>query len=143
TPGVRKQAIILSERYPELLPDVCKMINDTSVQVDFQATLSIGNFSSPLVVSSLSDVMVKHADDPLFRKAVLSSEAGSSVQLLQKLVTRNSTFIIDTSKGTRSFLKDFFYITGARKNKEDIAAVMKILFASDLKKQTNVQHIAL
>ena len=49
-PGLREQAVILSERYPQLLPQLLELINDSSLQVVLQATLSLGEFSDNRVV---------------------------------------------------------------------------------------------
>jgi len=72
-PGLREQAAVLSERYPVLLPQLLEMINDPSVQVVLQATLSLGEFSDPRVNEAFAKVIEQHGMEPLFRTAVLSS----------------------------------------------------------------------
>src|SRR6185295_10493871 len=43
-PGVREHGMILSEKYPECLPQLIGSINDSSARVALQATLSLGEF---------------------------------------------------------------------------------------------------
>ena len=52
--GVRESGIMLSEKYPELLPQLIERINDSSARVAFQATLSLGEFPAAKVLSSFS-----------------------------------------------------------------------------------------
>ena len=53
-PGVRENGIMLSEKYPELLPRLIERINDSSACVVFQATLSLGEFPAAQVVPALA-----------------------------------------------------------------------------------------
>ena len=84
-PGVRENGIMFSEKYPELLPRLIERINDSSATVVFQATLSLGEFPAAQVVPALASVIEKHGQDSWFRVAVLSSEPGSSLPLLELL----------------------------------------------------------
>jgi putative membrane-bound dehydrogenase-like protein len=52
-PGVRQHAARLSEQYSELLPDLLKSANDSSIWVAFQSTLSLGDFSGSQVTDAL------------------------------------------------------------------------------------------
>ncbi len=87
--GIREQALILSEQFPELLIQMIPLVDDTSVQVAFQATLSIGVFSSTAVTEALAKVIQKYMSDTWFQKAVLCSNAGSSPELMSILVRQN------------------------------------------------------
>ena len=59
-PGLREHAVILSERYPRLLPQLLELINDSSLQVVLQATLSLGEFSDNRVVQAFAKVIEQH-----------------------------------------------------------------------------------
>lgn len=136
--GVKEQALILAERYPATLPQVVALTNDSSIQVAFQATLSLGEFSSPLIEPALAKVIEAHVEQRLFQTAVLSSNAGSSPQLLQLLISQG-LFSTDTSGKKSSFLKDFCFVTGARKNKADILSVLGLLSQPAIKNQKDMQ----
>lgn len=131
-PGVREQALILAERYPATLPHVLQMTNDSAIQVAFQATLSLGEFSSPLVVPALGKVIERYAGNRLFQKAVLSSNAGSSSDILLYLVKENN-FFNEANKDKSAFIKDLGFVVGARQNNADIAALLDLLSASSAK----------
>src|SRR5699024_4683968 len=45
SPGIRENAAVLAERFPDCLPQLESLIEDSSTRVAFQATLSLGEFS--------------------------------------------------------------------------------------------------
>ncbi|MBZ5859392.1 PVC-type heme-binding CxxCH protein [Flavihumibacter profundi] len=137
-PGIREQAIILSERYPACLPQVLEMIKDSSVQVVLQASLSLGNYSGPAVVQALANVIRQYGSRPLFRKAVLSSETGSSTAILQ-LLLKQGLFLKDSNPGAVEFVNWFAYITGARNKKEEIVALRELLSDPAVKSEKKIQ----
>jgi hypothetical protein len=137
-PGVRENGIMLSEKYPELLPQLIERINDSSAHVAFQATLSLGEFPAARVVHALASIIEKHGQDSWFRIAVLSSEAGSSLPLLELLVKRGLFFKEAKEEGT-SFLQDFSHIIGARNKEGEIVGLLKVLTAAGIKKEQGLQ----
>lgn len=114
-PGVREHGIILSERYPENMDLLLMSIDDDSPRVSFQAALSLGQFSSNIVVDKLSEVAAKKHEDEWFRMAVLSSDVGSSYELFDILFGKKEFFekITDSKK---LFVNDLAFIL-AGKNK--------------------------
>jgi putative membrane-bound dehydrogenase-like protein len=116
-PALREHGAILAERFPQLLPDLVRATTDTSARVAFQSTLSVGQFSSPEAVSALAGVLEKHFDDPWFRTAVLSSNAGSSSEIIKKL-SANGRFFKEVQPGKISFLEKYAFMAGAGKRKE-------------------------
>ena len=137
-PGVRENGVMLSEKYPELLPRLIERINDSSARVAFQATLSLGEFPPAQVVTALARVIEKHGQDSWFRIAVLSSEAGSSLPLLELLVKQDLFFRKTTNEGT-AFLDDFSYVIGARNMAGEIFGLVKLLAAGGIKKEQGLQ----
>lgn len=125
-PGVREHGMILSERFPELLPQLLKATDDPSPRVAFQATLSAGEFSDAKVSTALANVVDQHGEDQWFRTAVLSSEAGSSVNLLKALLNQTS-FFEEVEPWKRKFLEDFSYIIGSRHQKEEVNSLLNVL----------------
>jgi hypothetical protein len=137
-PGVRESAIILSEKYPENLPYLIERTNDSSARVALQATLSLGEFPSAQVISAMARVIEKHGQNSWFRIAVLSSEAGSSLSLIELLVNRDSFLNATTQEGA-AFLQDFSYVIGAKKKPDEIIHLLKLLTAMDLKEEQSLQ----
>jgi putative membrane-bound dehydrogenase-like protein len=128
-PGVREHAVALSERYPQLQPQLIEMLNDTSPQVVLQTTLSLGNSKSSRVITALAKVIERHGAEPVFRTAVLSSDAGSGSAMLSELL-KNETIVQDTS--CVAFIKDLCYVVGARDNHKEVRGVTSILKSSNL-----------
>jgi putative membrane-bound dehydrogenase-like protein len=120
-PGVRENAIILAERYPKAIKSLIPIIHDTSKRVALQASLSIGEYKGKNVILALAEVIRKHGQNEWFRSAVLSSEVGSSVELLNALVKEKSFFINEES-WKLSFIQDLSNIIGARYNKDQFSA---------------------
>lgn len=132
--GVREHALILAERYPQLLPYAVDMVNDTSAQVALQATLSIGNSKDARVLPAFATVVQRRGTQPLFRTAVLSSEIGSGAAMLKELL-KNESVLKDTSAA--KFIKDLCYVVGARNDQQEVAEV------SSLMKNTNMNNTCL
>jgi putative membrane-bound dehydrogenase-like protein len=130
-PGVRKHGLILSERYPELLPQLLESINDSSIQVVLQAALSAGEFSGPKVVDALAKVTARYGADRWIRTAVLSSEPGSSVELLNTLASVG--FFKEAQPWKLTFLGDFSFAVGSENEKRDVNRFLKLLKQSSLK----------
>ena len=119
-PGVREHGVLLAERFPSCLPQLLKCVEDSSARVAFQASLSVGEFSDrEEVVAALAKVAEQHADDPWFRAAVLSSKAGSSAEMLQKL-SESTSFFQHTEPGKLSLIEDASHIIGTQDNTQDI-----------------------
>lgn len=126
SPGVRENALILAERYPETLPLVLKLINDPSKRVALQAALSLGEFKGQEIISAFSEIIQKQGQNDWFRSAVLSSEAGSTPELLKALVQQNS-FFQTVEPWKLSFLQDLSNVIAARHNKTQFLAYLDIM----------------
>ena len=124
-PGVREHAMVLSERYPELFTQLLKSIEDSSVFVRFQATLSIGQSSNEKVLQAFAYVLENHGQDPWFQTAVLSSASGSSVGMFQTL--RRNSFFRTPGDWKTSFQEDFSYIIGSRHDGKEIRSFLNEL----------------
>jgi putative membrane-bound dehydrogenase-like protein len=136
SPGIRENAAILSERFPSCLPRLKEMINDSSIRVAFQAVLSLGQFTDKTVVTALTKVVEQRGQSAWFRTAVLSSETGSSIVLLNELDKKNSFFSAVTPwKST--FLENLSYVIGHRNQKEQINALLKTISKPSLSVTTD------
>jgi putative membrane-bound dehydrogenase-like protein len=125
-PGVRENALMLAEKFPETLPLIIQKTNDPDIRVALQATLSAGNFNNSDVVTTLANVLEKYGEDAWFRNAVLSSEAGSSPELLKALSQRPS-FVQKESSWRISFLQDLSIIIGSRNNKAQMSSYLDLI----------------
>jgi putative membrane-bound dehydrogenase-like protein len=139
--GVRENGIMLAERYSKMVKLLIPMVNDPSKRVSFQAALSLGQFEGKNVIAALAEVITQYGQNDWFRSAVLSSEAGSSVEILNSLI-KDKTFFIKGESWKLSFIQDLSNIIGARYNKEQFSAYLKTL-STDLLSAANVQQAAL
>ena len=139
--GVRENGIILAERYSKMVKLLIPMVNDPSKRVSLQAALSLGQFEGKNVIAALAEVITQYGQNDWFRSAVLSSEAGSSVEILNSLI-KDKTFFIKGESWKLSFIQDLSNIIGARYNKEQFSAYLKTL-STDLLSAANVQQAAL
>jgi len=120
--GVRENAAILSERFSGCLSQLEEMINDSSIRVVFQATLSLGEFKDNTVIPALAKVLELHGERSWFRTAVLSSEAGSSIDLLKTL--EKNSFFKDASPWKLTFFETYSNVIGARNEKSQIVSLL-------------------
>ena len=139
--GVRENGIMLAERYSKMVKLLIPMVNDPSKRVSLQVALSLGQFEGKNVIAALAEVITKYGQNDWFRSAVLSSEAGSSVEILNSLI-KDKTFFIKGESWKLSFIQDLSNIIGARYNKEQFSAYLKTL-STDLLSAANVQQAAL
>lgn len=139
--GVRENGIMLAERYSKMVKLLIPMVNDPSKRVSLQAALSLGQFEGKNVIAALAEVITQYGQNDWFRSAVLSSEAGSSVEILNSLI-KDKTFFIKGESWKLSFIQDLSNIIGARYNKEQFSAYLKTL-STDLLSAANVQQAAL
>src|SRR6185437_9645415 len=103
-----------------------KMINDSSVRVAFQATLSLGEFKDKTVVPVMAKVVEQQGQSAWFRTAVLSSEAGSSVDLLKQL-DKEGSFFEAVAAWKLTFLENFSDVIGRRNQKVQILTLLETI----------------
>ncbi len=137
SPGVKENALMLAEKFPETLPLMIQKINDADKRVAFQAALSVGNFNTKEVITALANVIEKYGEDAWFRNAVLSSDAGSSAELLKTLST-HASFNQKSGDWKNTFLTDLSTIVGARNNKAQIVSYLDIISQPALAKSQMV-----
>ncbi|WP_373515682.1 PVC-type heme-binding CxxCH protein [Persicitalea sp.] len=134
-PGVREHALMLAEKYPQFLPEIIKLTDDASPQVAYQASLSLGQFSSQEVLPVLARIAEKKAEDNFYRMAVLSSKPGASAEMLETMAD-GGTFFKNASPGKMKLIEEFAYITGSRNGKNEIKALLEVLLANEESWQT-------
>ncbi|HEX8040659.1 MAG TPA: PVC-type heme-binding CxxCH protein [Chryseosolibacter sp.] len=123
--GVRIHGLILAERYPELLPQVVSALGDSSIHVVLQATLSAGQFPGKEVIAGLARVIKRAGSDPWIQMAVLSSKAGSSIDVLQELVRLD--FFQEDRPWKARFLEDLAFTVGKENQPQNISRLLAFL----------------
>ncbi|QMU29696.1 PVC-type heme-binding CxxCH protein [Adhaeribacter radiodurans] len=129
-PGVRENAIILAEQFPETYSLVQARLNDPVIRVAFQTTLNLPEFKNKETAPSLIKVLEKYGQDFWFRMAVLSSEQGSSPEILQ-LLRQPNTFFQNPEPWKLAFVSDLSNIIGARNQKDQISTFLNFLSQPD------------
>ena len=125
SPGIRENAAILSERYAECLPQLMALTADSSNRVAFQSTLSLGQFNDKRILPVLAKVVQDRGQSAWFRTAILSSEAGSGLELLK--ILENNSFFKDDAEWKRSFLESLAGTIGARNQTSQVTGMMSFL----------------
>jgi hypothetical protein len=141
-PAIREHALMLSENFQECLPRAIELINDPSIHVSFQAALSIGNSKGANVVEALGDVVEKHGADSWFRAAVLTSEVGTTVELLRNVLERGS-FLMEPDTFKLTFVEDLSYAIGARNEKNQVAMLLEFVGRPQFSKNEKFQSACL
>ncbi|WP_395784582.1 PVC-type heme-binding CxxCH protein [Aquirufa sp.] len=141
SPGVRENALMLAERYSETLPIILNMLNDSSPRVKLQAALSLGQFKSQEIIAAFSKLIQSQGENEWMRVAVLSSEVGSSPELLESLVGQN-VFSPNSETWKLRFLQDLSYTIAARNNKSQMVSYLN-LFSLPTMSDLNLQTAAL
>ncbi len=119
--GVRIHGAILSERFPQNLPDLLELANDKDDRVALQAALSLGQFQGAKVQEALAGILERYASQPLYRTAVLSSDAGSSLAFVN-LLAKKSFF--NDNEDRNKFFEDAAYVIAARGNAAELTALL-------------------
>lgn len=141
SPDVRENALMLAERYSELMPTMLKMLNDSSPRVKLQATLSLGQFKNQKIIAAFSKLIQSQGQNEWLRLAVLSSELGSSPDLLESMVD-NHVFSPNPETWKLRFLQDLSYTIAARNNKSQMVSYLN-LFSLATMSDSNLQTAAL
>ncbi len=132
--AIREHALILAERFPNLLPVIASMVADPDPHVSFQAALSLGMFDDKLVTKGLCEVLENYGADNWFRLAVLSSAVGSSVKMFSELLKRGKYFKEENSAET-AYLEELAFAIGSRNNEREFLLFLDLLNKEMLLKQ--------
>jgi hypothetical protein len=124
-PGVRCHGLILAEQYPVLRKIVLQHLEDPSIQVVLQATLSAGQFSDPGVTDPLVKAVLRNGKDPWIRLAVLSSVAGSSPEMAEGLLSNG--FFQNTAEWKIAFLEDYAFSVGKENQKDRVRRFLNLM----------------
>ena len=140
--GVREQAIILAEDFPELLPKLTALVSDPSPRVLFQLALSLGQFQGTQVQQAFRRLVEQNGEDKWQRTAVLSSEPGSSLDLLESMLKEPAYFESD-NEGRANFLEELAAVIGARNRENEAQRLIGLLAHNSVLKKESWQVPAL
>jgi putative membrane-bound dehydrogenase-like protein len=132
--GIRINAAILAERFPECYADLVNLSKDSIAKVVLQATLSIGEFKKQDNVPVFVNVLEKYGRDRYFHMAVLSTDEGSSPKLFKALLS--SPVAADSLKLSRLFLEDLGYVMGSRFNRAELNELVTVLKGNSVNNTT-------
>lgn len=121
--GVRENAAILAEKFPACLASLEQLTEDSAIRVAYQATFSLGEYKDKGIIPWLSKTILRHGQSKWFRAAVLSSEAGSSVELLDALAKGGSADKAEDWK--TDFYKELAETIGARNQKAQVTSLLQ------------------
>ncbi len=120
---IRRHGIILSERYPSLLPSLIALVDDSEAYVAFQVALSLGQFDHiPDIPNAFAKLAARYGHDAWFRKAILSSEIGSSYAVYNQLQQLDA--FAQGDDGNKKFVEELAYVIAAR---SDVAEYKELL----------------
>jgi len=138
-PGVREQALRLSEEYlsssVKLRAAVAARTDDSSPRVRFQLAFTLGAGAGPEMVAALARIARRDACDRWTQTAVLSSIHGSGIALLESLV-QDPDFIVPTLReGTRGtahlrLLSRLAALVGTKTDNTDLKKALCLLVAA-------------
>ncbi len=132
-PGIRKQALILSEGLDYGWELALPLAKDKNAGVAFQAVLTLGNYHGKEVQAALLDVLSRFRQNNWFHLAVLSSDTGSSKEFFDQLVT--SGYFDPLDEASTWFVTNYSFISGAKNDKDQIKDLLTLLqqtpFAGD------------
>ncbi len=141
-PGVREHAVMLAEDFPELLDRLTAMASDPSPRVLFQLALSLGQFEGKKVEQSFRRLVERNGEDKWQRTAILSSESGSSLDLLASMIKEPAYFESESS-GKASFLEELAAVIGARNRGNEAQRFIGLLAHNKVLKKESWQAPAL
>ncbi|MGH8246813.1 MAG: hypothetical protein ACREUU_10315, partial [Gammaproteobacteria bacterium] len=129
-PGVRENALRLAEprlaTEARLRDSVVGMPRDSDARVRFQLALTLGFIADRRADGALLEIARQDVGDPWSRYAVLSSMTGGAGKALTFLLSSGHPFGSTPTEGGRDFVRQLASLAGARGNKPEVAAVLKL-----------------
>lgn len=125
-PGIREMALGLAEQYPALFSEIINKINDPVTAVSLQAVLSAGGFPAKETMAVMAAALGKNSQSKWFRKAILCSNAGSSLEFLVWLHQENN-FFEPANEGKLNFIKEYSAMIASRNKGNEIVCLLNFL----------------
>ncbi|NHE56744.1 PVC-type heme-binding CxxCH protein [Cyclobacterium plantarum] len=140
--GLVKNALVLAEDFPGLREEISEKINHENPMISMQAVLSLGNYEDNAVIEKMAGVLMEKGSNKWFRTAILSSNAGSGLQILAALKEQHDFF--ESSEGWKNdYLKEVSHILGAKGEEGDIKDFIGLLSSLEGENVDHWKEIAL
>lgn len=140
--GLVKNALILAEGFPSLKEEISGKINHENPMVSLQAILSLGNYDDNYAIEKMAGALMEKGSNKWFRIGILSSNAGSGLQILEKLKEQHDFF--DSSEGWKNdYLKEVSHILGAKGEETNVKDFIEMLSSLQEKNRDHWKLIAL
>ncbi len=139
-PRVREQAAVFAEVPPA---DVASLADDPDARVRFQAALALGGSPTEGALKALAKIALAGADDRWTRAAVASSVHGRTGELIAELIRREQGLTTRLTPERLALLKELTALVGARRDPDEVAAVLTALLGVEGKERDRWQVAAL
>lgn len=136
-PGIREQAIRLSEKYveqdSELAQIVLELTSDPDYRVQLQLAFSLGEFNNQTAIAGLTKLVDSKNFDSDMKMAVLTSSSKIAGPLSISFLKKSPEKL---SGNQGSLVTELLMIAGARKETDDALAVMSFISGDSISLQT-------
>ena len=126
-PGVRENAIQLTEKYldkfPLLQSELLSLQNDPAAKVRFQLLCTIGSIKNEASETVQQKILMRDIEDKWVQIAALSSSVGKEMALLEKTIPVLST---NPSEGKALFFANCAGVIGLSKRQPDIQKIIRL-----------------
>ncbi len=140
--GVRKNALVLAESFPEMEEAIAAKTSDPSSMVSLQAILSLGNFESSFAREKMAASLIEKGKNKWFRTAILSSNPGSAPETLE-ILDKEYAFFDNPESWKLDYIKEVSHIQGAKGNEKSIQSFVELLSTLPNETVENWKAIAL
>ena len=124
-PEIRLHGIRLAETCLVCRPDITRLAEDVDARIVLQAALSMGQFNDQEALRAMAGIAVRFAGDPWMQKALLSSEKGSSMEMVEMLAGSGYFSVDDSTR--RAFLQELAGVIGRRNASAEISNLVEFL----------------
>jgi putative heme-binding domain-containing protein len=120
-PGLRKNALILAERRPELSGRLLRVAEDASPKVRFQLLATLGSFDTPAAKVARDRLLFTHFEDRWFQMAALSASSEESLRLFRRAIELAG----NQTPGGAAFFTQASSAIASRRNAAEIQQVIQ------------------
>lgn len=124
-PRVREHGLVVAESCMACFEEVAALAADSDQRVVMQVALSLGAFPDYQALPVLVTLLSQHYEDHWMRLAILSSEVGSSIALLDEL--QAESFFKEMHVDKNKFIADFAHVIGSSIVPSEVVQLLKSL----------------
>src|SRR5262249_37560297 len=131
-PRVREHAVLLAEprlREPALREAVVRLAGDADARLRFQVALTLGEWDDDKIVPPLARIALAGAEDRWARLSVASSVPKRAGALLAELLPPRGDLTGAATAGRLALVQELGSLVGARRDPDEVAGVLDLLYA--------------